>query len=132
MRLEKSTGTQESEVHILSKYLTLSELMLLFWKCLPVLLNAPLLISACQGEFNSSSILSLFLVARKDTAHHINSDRSIHLYTTLQFMCVHAHSVMSNSLGSLCIFICTLHVHVCMHRVSTLILCWQKHIILFC
>lgn len=59
-----------------------------FWKCLPVLLNAPLLISACQGEFNSASILSLFLVARKDTAYHINSDRNIHLYTTLQFMSV--------------------------------------------
>ena len=63
-------------------------LMLLFWKRLPVLLNAPLQISACQGEFNSASILSLFLVARKDTAYHINSDRNIHLYTTLQFVSV--------------------------------------------
>ena len=64
-----------------------------FLEMFSILLNAPLLISACQGEFNSSSILYLFLVARKDTAYHINSDRNIHLYTTLQFVCVCVCSV---------------------------------------
>lgn len=39
-----------------------------------------------------SFILSLFLVARKDIVYHINSDRSIHSYTTLQFMYIYIHT----------------------------------------